>query len=74
MIPLTRSALEELNNRNLEIESSLYRSKRRRSESPVGQAVAVPCCPRDSRDIKRFARHGGPDLRDIGGVSIPYLT
>ena len=63
---LTRRALNELNRRN------------RQTASPIRPATT---CTQDlvgdkgqlgnpSKKLLRFARHGGPDLRDLGGVSL----
>ncbi|MCJ1402237.1 hypothetical protein MMC11_005457 [Xylographa trunciseda] len=63
---LTRRALDELDRRN------------RQRASPVRPTVARNLDLGDepaqlenlSKRLKRFARHGGPDLRDLGGVSL----
>jgi len=63
---LTRRALNELNRRN------------RKRASPIRPTIAHGLDPSDeaghlknlSQQLKRFARHGGPDLRDVGGVSL----
>jgi len=63
---LTRRALDELDRRN------------RQRASPVRTTVARDLDLGDepdllknlSKQLKRFARHGGPDLRDLGGVSL----
>lgn len=59
-ISLTRRALKELNRRN--------RASRSHPSLPLPSASALSCT-RPSRDLGRFARHGGPDLRDLRGVS-----
>jgi len=64
-VSLTRHALKEHNRRN---------------RSAVGLDTPAPENPSDSGTgacdhIKRFARHGGPDLGDLRGVSmVPLLT
>ncbi|PQM43546.1 hypothetical protein VC83_09673 [Pseudogymnoascus destructans] len=62
-IPLTRNALRELNGRNAkDCCSSAHTRKLRRRGSNSHHQLAVP---------QRFARHGGPDLRDLRGYRIP---
>ncbi len=62
---LTRRALDELDRRN------------RQRANPVRTTIARDLDLRQdplknlSKQLKRFARHGGPDLRDLGGVSLP---
>lgn len=57
-IPLIRSALEELNRRNR--EQSVF---------------ACPPPPTGlTRDLARFARHGGPDLCDLRGYPAPGIS
>lgn len=59
-IPLTQNALRELNKRNAkDCCISARTQKLRRRGSNYHQQLAVP---------QRFARHGGPDLRDLRGV------
>lgn len=63
---LTRRALDELDRRN------------RQRASPVRPAIARRLDLGDepgqldnlSKQLNRFSRHGGPDLRDLGGVSL----
>lgn len=63
---LTRRALDELNRRN------------RQRASPLGAAIVRRLDLSDepgqlknpSKQLKRFARHGGPDLRDLGAVNL----
>ncbi|CVL09325.1 uncharacterized protein FMAN_15489 [Fusarium mangiferae] len=60
-ISLTHLALEELDRRN--------RSCRSRSSSPTrpgARTFSGSICP---RDLAQFAEDGGPDLRDLRGVS-----
>lgn len=65
-IPLTRNALRELGNRNAKVSHG----------SPATQTCCETGChqltnlfsPTDLRRITRFARHGGPDLKDLRGV------
>ncbi|KAL1852490.1 hypothetical protein Daus18300_012171 [Diaporthe australafricana] len=57
-ISLIRSALEELNRRNR-----------------AQLATAPPPPPTGlTRDLARFARHGGPDLRDLRGYPAPAIS
>ena len=64
--PVTRRALAEL--------------KKRRQLSQTATDFLCHCAPRRLKDIKLFARHGGPDLSDLRGVCItkyllvPMLT
>ena len=58
-IYLTRRALKEHDRR----ES--HRAEIQRPAQPLRQSGI----PTDAKAIKRFARHGGPDLRDLRGVS-----
>lgn len=68
-IPLTRNALRELSNRNAKVSHC----------SPAIQTCCETSChqptdllsPTDLRRITRFARHGGPDLKDLRGYPIP---
>ncbi|KAF3760106.1 hypothetical protein M406DRAFT_240300, partial [Cryphonectria parasitica EP155] len=55
-IPLIRSALKELD--------------RRICEQPAPPPPSLPTEPA-ARDLARFARHGGPDLRDLRGYPAP---
>jgi hypothetical protein len=91
---LTKSALRELSRRNSQPVLSQPPSLSRRSRRPItriylaelrSRRVIQPasdflrhCEPEVSKEIKRFARHGGPDLSDLKGVSIrkhpPTLT
>lgn len=65
-VSLTRHALKEHNRRNRLAANSVTPTPERRPDSSKG--VGADC-------IKRFARHGGPDLSDLRGVSIvPLLT
>ena len=58
-IYLTRRALKEHNKRESQ------RIKLQRPARPSRQLYRAI----DAKDIKRFARRGGPDLRDLRGVS-----
>ncbi|KAF3768323.1 hypothetical protein M406DRAFT_240293, partial [Cryphonectria parasitica EP155] len=58
-IPLIRSALEELD--------------RRICEQPAPPPPSSPTEPA-AQDLARFARHGGPDLRDLRGYPAPVLS
>lgn len=62
---LTRRALKELNRRNKQTASSVRTEIIRRSGRSEESATLENC----SSPLKRFARHGGPDLRDLRGVS-----
>lgn len=55
-IPLIRSALDELDRRN-------------RAQSAFPPPPPSPT--KLARDLARFARHGGPDLRDLRGYPVP---
>lgn len=68
--PLTRDALRELNRRNKEAARSAPDSMPKRPGSPVPRppaAADLSAC--STSDLERFARHGGPDLSDLKGVS-----
>ena len=83
---LTRHALKELNRRNRQPASSQLRSQYRRACQPVTRNFAElkrnrgvtqsasdflsHCDPGTLKDLKIFARNGGPDLSDLKGVSI----
>jgi len=68
-LSLTRRALKEFDRRN------------RRTARPAGTAHESgshlsrdpPALKDCSNQIKRFARHGGPDLRDLRGVSLAQV-
>ena len=55
-LPVTRNFLAEL--------------KRNRRVTQSASDYLHHCGPRTLKDIKRFARNGGPDLSDLKGVSI----
>ncbi|KAF3768420.1 hypothetical protein M406DRAFT_107433 [Cryphonectria parasitica EP155] len=59
-IPLIRSALEELDRRICE-------------QQPAPPPPSSPTEPA-AQDLARFARHGGPDLRDLRGYPAPVLS
>ena len=81
---LTKDALKELNRRNNPRTSkSIYRARRPvtrtfraelnriRNITQPAHAFITSCVPDTLKDIKLFARHGGPDLshlRGVGGV------
>lgn len=83
---LTKDALRELNRRNNQPASSQPRSQHRRARAVTRNFLAERkgnrritrsasdflrhCEPGTLKDIKLFARHGGPDLSDLKGVSI----
>jgi hypothetical protein len=58
-VPLCRRALREFNRRTV---------RRTIPKPPVRSALKGDLV----KQLKRFARHGGPDLRDIRGVSLIY--
>ncbi|ERF69373.1 hypothetical protein EPUS_08645 [Endocarpon pusillum Z07020] len=81
---LTRGALRELNRRNNQPASSQPRSQHRRTRRPVTRNFLAElkktqfvsdylrhCEPGTSKDIKQFARYGGPDLSDLKGFPEP---
>ena len=88
-ISLTKRALEELDRRNTQAALNSrpphprsHRSITRRvpaelkkSSQPLTPVVKYLChCgTRDLENIKQIARHGGPDLSDIRGVSGRYI-
>ncbi|KAM0421261.1 hypothetical protein ACHAPT_010983 [Fusarium lateritium] len=57
-IPLIRTALEELDRRT---------SRRRPSYPPPPTQLSQDLAPATARELAQFARHGGPDLRDLRG-------
>ena len=61
---LTRRALDELDRRNR------HRASPVKSTSTRGLDLGDEPGLNLSKQLKRFARHGGPDLRDLGGVSL----
>lgn len=78
---LTRRALSELDRRNRQRASSVrttvagrgnlrdakgVRQRKKKPKKTTEQGVLK----NPSKQLKRFARHGGPDLRDLGGVSL----
>lgn len=80
---LTKLALRELDRRNREAASSPSRSPHRRAHRPVTRKYIADqrngqvshctdylrrCTPKTLKDIRLFARHGGPDLSDIRNV------
>lgn len=68
-IPVTRRAVKQLNQRNRQ-KASLVRTGLIRRPDRSGEPAALKNCP---PQLKRFARHGGPDLRDLRGVSFALL-
>lgn len=75
---LTGRALKELDKRNTELPSSPYL----RLRQPFTRALATcqpatdvldQCTTSILKDIKLFARHGGPDLSDLRGVRTASL-
>ena len=79
---LTKHALRELNRRNTSQHHPLSRRVRRpitrgllAERRTAGQRATVADLLRNAslshlNDIKRFARHGGPDLSDLVGVCV----
>ena len=68
-LPFTRGALKELNRRNRETASPVRAGIIRRPDLSR-EPAALKNCP---SQLKRFARHGGPDLRDLRGVSFAQV-
>ena len=62
---LTRRALKELNRQNRQTASPVRTGIIRRPDRS-GEPAALEDC---SSQLKRFARQGGPDLRDLRGVN-----
>ena len=63
---LTRRALDELKRRNRHTASPVRTAAARRLDwGGEPDPLEYP-----SKQLKRFARHGGPDLRDLRGVSL----
>lgn len=62
----TRRALQELNRRNRQTASPLRTGNICRLDRS-GEPAALENC---SYQLRRFARQGGPDLRDLRGVSL----
>ncbi len=67
---LTRRALNELNRRNRQKASPVRTTAARRADVG-GETDSLKNL---SKHLKRFARHGGPDLRDLRGVSLVRET
>lgn len=79
---LTKGALKELDRRNTQPVSNppspcqrAYRPVTRRFFTTLKPTQSVydflhSCTPRTLKDLKKFARHGGPDLSDLRGVCI----
>jgi hypothetical protein len=59
-IPLVRGALEELNRR----------TKSQATFPPPPTELAQDLAPTTTEELARFARHGGPDLRDLRGYTV----
>ncbi|KAF5675921.1 glyoxylate reductase [Fusarium denticulatum] len=62
-ISLNRRALKELDRRT--------RARRSHPSPPVSPSTGILSCTTRPRDLARFARHGGPDLRDLRGYPHP---
>jgi len=67
---LTRRALRELNRRNGRTVCPARTAPGSQLDSSTDRAALEDC----SDQIKRFARHGGPDLRDLIGVRLARVT
>jgi hypothetical protein len=65
---LTKHALRELNRRNA--KPLLHSSPRRALQPVTRNFLAEDCTQKTLKNIKLFARHGGPDLSDLRGVCI----
>jgi hypothetical protein len=63
LIHLTKSALQELGRRVGPCPAQA-----------LDVSVDLGCTDGDEEGLKRFARHGGPDLRDLRGYPSPSLT
>jgi hypothetical protein len=83
---LTKRALRELDRRNARAQSPYRRVRRPATRNLLAQskrnrqtaqdtAYYLRCCDsRTLKDVKLFARHGGPDLSDLRNVcAIKYL-
>lgn len=66
---LTKRALKELNRRNRQTVSPVRSGIIRRPDRS-GESAALENC---SSQVKRFARQGGPDLRDLRGVNSAHV-
>ena len=66
---LTRRALKELHRRNRQTASPVRTGIIRRPDRSR-EPAALEDCP---SQLKRFARLGGPDLRDLRGVNSAYM-
>ncbi|KAK3187227.1 hypothetical protein K4F52_004131 [Lecanicillium sp. MT-2017a] len=83
-VPLTRSALEELNSRNNKApyNSSRIRNVRRsrrldlapNTHSETANHILSRYSPLTRKRVKRFASHGGPDLFDLRGCPTPRVS
>ena len=83
---LTKRALRELDRRNSQAALSPSNSPHRRARRPVARKFIAErkanyqvthcidylrrCTPRILKNIRLFARHGGPDLSDLRNVRI----
>ncbi|KID93794.1 hypothetical protein MAJ_10229, partial [Metarhizium majus ARSEF 297] len=84
-LALTKNALRELNRRTTPISAShsstsnlqpLPRTRRAlaarsKIHTPSAQEFLRQSSPADRTRVKRFARHGGPDLNDLRGYRLP---
>ncbi|KAK3321448.1 hypothetical protein B0T19DRAFT_445206 [Cercophora scortea] len=72
-VPLTKSALHELDRRNRERARSVRRLSREPARGPVTRSAAAKPLPRplpvDRERVRSFARQGGPDLSGLRGRS-----
>lgn len=82
---LTKHALRELNRRNAPPRSAHHRSRppitrnflaERKNIRQLASSAdfTYRCSSRQLKDIKRLARHGGPNLRDLTGVCTTRLS
>ena len=81
---LTKYALRELNRRNSPSPSAYHRTRRPITRNILAERKNIRrtvsaadltdrYSPRQLKDIKRLARHGGPNLRDLTSVCIARL-
>ncbi|KAH0563109.1 hypothetical protein GP486_002327 [Trichoglossum hirsutum] len=69
---LTKHALRELNRRNA--KPLLHSSPRRALQPVTRNSLVEDCSPKTLKNIKLFARHGGPDLSDLRGHPEPVRS
>lgn len=66
---LTQHILRELNRRNRQPATNSVRTRITRRSNLKGELA----WENSKSEIKRFSRHGGPDLQDLRGVSLTYV-